>query len=201
MCFVSSAYWRSGSANCSSLRQKTAHHRISARMSCSCANGAVRVPLQFDKMSMPSTCAQNNESVRAQHNAVQTAPVVRMQNFLLYVFNIEYAGLIDELIVFSLHNVSRDFFEKQDINNVIGAITTEFQSANVNAKLQLFFLLLNVDVHLKCLLMHHEHVSVQLKLIRFFDDLRMDLVPKLFTDDRITSNEFVQQCVDLYIIS
>lgn len=150
---------------------------------------------------MPSTCAQNNRSVRTQHDAVQTAPVVRMQNFLLYVFNIEYAGLIDELIAFSLNNVSRDFFDKQDINNVISAITTELQSANVNAKLQLFFLLLNVDVHLKCLLMHHEDVSVQNKLIRFFDDLRMDLVPKLFTDDRITSNEFVQQCVDLYIIS
>ena len=78
---------------------------------------------------MPSTCAQNNESVRTQHDAVQTAPVVRMQNFLLYVFNIEYAGLIDELIVFSLHNVSRDFFDKQDINNVIAAINTELQTA------------------------------------------------------------------------
>ena len=137
---------------------------------------------------MPSTCSEET-------------PTISMQNFLLYVQSIEYVALIDRLTLFSLRNISRDFFDGKDINNVIDNITAELQNASPNAKLQMFFLLLNVDVNLKCVVMQHEHISVQHKLVRFFDDLRIDLVPKLFTDDRITSDQFVNQCIDLYIIS
>ena len=100
-----------------------------------------------------------------------------------------------------MQNLSRDYFNGQDVNGVLTNIHRELHHSTVDAHLLLFFLLLNVDTDLKYVILEHEHISIQRKLVRFFEDLKTDLVPKLFTDDRITPSEFVLQCRDLYIIS
>ena len=149
---------------------------------------------------MPSTCQQTNKTQQTQVNQVNQ-PKITLPNFLLFAHGPEYSALIKRLIHFSMQNLSRDYFNGQDVNGVLTNINRELHHSTVDAHLLLFFLLLNVDTDLKYVILEHEHISIQRKLVRFFEDLKTELVPKLFTDDRITPSEFVSQCRDLYIIS
>ena len=75
------------------------------------------------------------------------------------------------------------------------------RNANMNKKMMLFFLLLNVDNDLKTCIMQHEPLPTQRKIARFLQDLRQTVVPNFYVNNSTSAQSFVTECMELYIIS
>jgi len=82
----------------------------------------------------------------------------------------------------------------------IQGLQRSLQNATQCELLGIFFLLLNIDQGLKQTVFDLDVPTNNLKITRFMQDLRQDLVTKFFCSSQSMS-EFVQECYDIYSIA
>ena len=135
---------------------------------------------------MPNTCAP--ESMSCTHNIIY------------FLQQDEYREMLKKMIEQSLSSIQQHFYggcEPVQINTLRARLT---QSTHIQ-NLAVFFLLLNVDADLKSMIMDMEVRNNHAKLTRFMLDLRKERVPLFYTNERQTVVDFVDKCMDNYLIA
>ena len=135
---------------------------------------------------MPNTCSPENTTCT--------------HNIIYFLQQDEYREFLKEIIEKSLSSIQQHFYgdcEPTQIHTLRARISKSTHIQN----LAVFFLLLNVDADLKNTIMHMEVTNNHAKLTRFMLDLRNERVPLFFTNEKETVVDFVDKCMDNYLIA
>lgn len=137
---------------------------------------------------MPMTCRR-----KEQHECQST-----------YDFIGKIQDKVNEAYLRALINTGIDSLRVELLD---GVVTPEIQGlqrclqhATQCELLGIFFLLLNIDQGLKQTVFDLDVPTNNLKITRFMQDLRQDIVTKFFCSSQSMS-EFVQECYDIYSIA
>ena len=137
---------------------------------------------------MPMTCRQKEQDkCQGIHDFIGKIQSKVNEEYLRILIN---AG-IDSLRVELLDGV---------VTAEIEGLRRHVQHATQCELLGIFFLLLNIDQGLKQTVFDLDVSTNNLKITRFMQDLRQDLVTKFFCSSQSMS-EFVQECYDIYSIA
>jgi len=141
--------------------------------------------LQFDKTSMPRTCADAHMPSEQIANVLEKATHVLNKEWLAQ----EVRGSIAAL--------EAEFFAAD--NAQIAKLRAMVRDATHAELLAIFYLLLNIDMGLKTRMLALDAGNSK-KIGRFVLDLRQELVVGFFCSPQTTA-EFVQACGDGYCIA
>lgn len=157
-------------------------------------------PLQFDRMSMPSTCTLQND---VSGNMAIEVKNTSIPNLLLYIQEPEYTQLVTALISQSLKSIRSSFFsnDSEGTVDITTHIAEKIYQTSLYDRLMVFFVLLNVDVGLKDAVMNLDGGFNTAKLTRFMIDLKRSLIPQFYVNERVSATAFVESCIDTYIVS
>lgn len=143
----------------------------------------------------------NDRAALVQQHAPPAPLHININNVIMFLPQCGSSTLLDTLLSTALHNIESQFFKGNDPQAVLQQIRESVRNANMNKKMMLFFLLLNVDNDLKTCIMQHEPLPTQRKIARFLQDLRQTVVPNFYVNNSTSAQSFVTECMELYIIS
>lgn len=132
---------------------------------------------------MPNTCAMS-----------------RTHNIIYLLQQDEYKDTLKQMIEKSLCSIQERFYEDAETAQ-ISMLRARLAQSTHTQNLALFFLLFNVDASMKEAIMDMEVTNNHAKLTRFMLDLRNERVPLFFTNERESVVDFVDKCMDNYLIA
>ena len=101
---------------------------------------------------------------------------------------------------FSIADIANVFFDKK-MPTELTLLQTTMNKASHNTRLAIFFLLLNVNQHLKSRIQQLEIEKNQRKLERFLIDLKRVLVVQFFVNEGVNVQAFVRQCEENWVLA
>jgi len=156
--------------------------------------------LQPMSMSMPSTCtktskqsaAQSEKSIMHEH-IPHFIPRVLMPLNHPHVKHYCLQSLSRICIEYNLHT------EQAPVCNIRSMVNCE--TFSYMKSIALLFLLINIDSHIKKMILDSETPAQQLKCANFFMNLRRHAVPNFMSNEGSEVIKFATQCQDLWSVA
>lgn len=146
---------------------------------------------------MPNTCVDSQQVSRFRPPAKPQGQIPDTIAQLLRPFQ---ASLLQRLIIESLDNITALFYDKQYTSEMT-TLKTLASTAPHTTCVAIFFLLLNIDQHLKQRIMQLEVPKNHRKLERFLIDLKRTLMIQFFVNENVSVQAFVRQCEEYWVLA
>lgn len=123
---------------------------------------------------------------------------------IAHLFCPQSSDLVLSLIVRSMKNIQKQFFQTEDRNSPpnehADALAVLAPQLCLQDRIVLFLLALNVDVELKTEIYEMDIEANYFKITRFLRDLQRAVV-EFYTDMRISKAQFIAKCEELYVLA
>jgi len=156
--------------------------------------------LQPLSTSMPSTCAGERVSNSCFVPAKKAKPQCKIHNVIMSLCDPSYKTQLLALLEESISSITESF-DSPLLLPETEQIREKIRSASHCTRCVLFFLLLNVDAVLKDKIINLDSAMNLPKMTRFLLDLRQVLTVRFFTDETCTPSNFMEECIDCYMLS
>jgi len=156
--------------------------------------------LQPLSTSMPSTCAGEHVSNRCFVPAKKAMAECKIHTVIISLCDPSYKTQLLALLQESVACVT-ETFDSTVLLPETEQIREKIHSASYCTRCVLFFLLLNVDAVLKDKIINLDSDMNLPKMTRFLLDLRRVLTVRFFTDETCTPTNFMEECIDCYLLS
>ena len=159
--------------------------------------------LQPLSTSMPMTCGSGDVSVGHKRKFV---PVKKKQheakihNVVTCICDQSYRSYLLVLLEESITSIC-DSFESEGVSQQTQVLLDTIHKCSHCTLCVVFFMLLNVDATLKNKIISLDSNVNLPKITRFLLDLRRVLAVRFFTDETFTPSNFVDECLDCYMLS
>jgi len=156
--------------------------------------------LQPLSTSMPSTCKGQLVSNRCFVPAKKARQECKIHNVIISLCDPSYKTQLLALLQESVSCIT-ETFDSPVLLPETEQIREKIRSASHCTRCVLFFLLLNVDAVLKDKIINLDSALNLPKMTRFLLDLRQVLTVRFFTDETCTPTNFMEECLDCYLLS
>jgi len=156
--------------------------------------------LQPLSTSMPSTCAGTLVSNKDFVPVKREKPQCKIHNVIISLCDPSYKTQLLALLEESVSCITATF-DSPLLLPETEQIREKIRSASHCTRCVLFFLLLNVDAVLKDKIINLDSAINLPKMTRFLLDLRQVLTVRFFTDETCTPTNFMDECMDCYLLS
>lgn len=145
---------------------------------------------------MPNTCdTQSVSRFRPPQKPRAQIPNVIAQLIMPY-----HADFLMRLVNEAIADTAKVFFDGK-MSTELTQLQTILNQAPHTTRLAIFFLLLNVNQHLKSRIQQLEIPKNQRKLERFLIDLKRILVVQFFVNEGVSVSAFVRQCEEHWVLA
>lgn len=157
---------------------------------------SLNIPFEPLSTSMPNTCDTYNVS----RFKPPPKPRAQIPNVIAQLMMPYHADLLTRLVNESIADIARVFYDNK-MPTELTLLQTTMSKASHNTRLAVFFLLLNVNQHLKSRIQQLEIEKNQRKLERFLIDLKRVLVVQFFVNEGVNVQAFVRQCEENWVLA
>lgn len=157
---------------------------------------------------MPIICTEHTQGVSSEHSRVSPSrfvPVKKAQqesqirDVIEQLFKGLQAELLLKMIAWSFQGIRTEFLPPGSDDEIV-ALEHEMHGASQNARLTIFFFLLNMHMELKDYILEIDPHNSR-KLVRFMSDLRRFEVVRFCSNETLSVDEFVESVYQCYILA